>query len=218
MQQTTLIFPDLNLAQRDGHKLRGYFSNLFGSESDLFHNHNREGRVIYRYPHIQYKVVAGDPMLIGIDEGAKLLIERFTKIGQVKIDNDVFPLHHKNLKSEEVPVRMTNTLQAYRFVNPWVSLNQENHKIYVELDKDAKREKLTGILIANMISFFKSIGFHAEGQIMVHLDLREPRLVKFKNQPMLAFYGDFVCNVHLPDFIGLGKSVSRGYGTIVRKK
>ncbi len=218
MQQTNLSFPELKLAQRDGHKLRGYFSNLFGKESDLFHNHDAQGRAIYRYPRIQYKVVDGNPMLIGLGDGAQLLVERFLQVKEIEIDNLVFPLHQKNLKSEEVPVRMTNTLQAYRFVNPWVSLNQENHKIYVELDKDAKREKLTGILIANMISFFKSIGFHAEGQIMVHLDLREPRLVKFKNQPMLAFYGDFVCNVHLPDFIGLGKSVSRGYGTIVRKK
>jgi len=33
---------------------------------------------------------------------------------------------------------------------------------------------------------------------------------------MLTFGGGFVCNVQLPDYIGLGKSVARGFGTITR--
>ena len=31
---------------------------------------------------------------------------------------------------------------------------------------------------------------------------------------MIAFSGRFTANVLLPDFIGLGKSVSRGFGAI----
>ena len=83
MQQTLLQFPNLKLAQRDGHKLRGYFSHLFGQESDLFHNHHPDGKVIYRYPRIQYKVVEGEPMLIGLGEGAQLLVERFLRVKDI---------------------------------------------------------------------------------------------------------------------------------------
>lgn len=217
MQQTLLKFPNLKLQQRDGHKLRGYFSKLFGQESDLFHNHQPDGKFIYRYPRIQYKVVDGQPMLVGLGEGAQLLVDRFLRVKEIEMDNQVFPLQQKNLKSEEVPLRMMNSLQAYKFINPWLALNQKNHKEYLQLDRQQQQDKLKGILVANMISFFKSVDFHADSDIMVHLELTPPRVTKFKNQPILAFYGSFVCNVHLPDYIGLGKSVSRGYGTIVRK-
>ncbi|MDZ7899258.1 MAG: CRISPR-associated endonuclease Cas6 [Arcicella sp.] len=33
---------------------------------------------------------------------------------------------------------------------------------------------------------------------------------------MMAFGGTFMTNALLPDYIGLGKSVSRGFGSIVK--
>ena len=44
----------------------------------------------------------------------------------------------------------------------------------------------------------------------------EPVLTQFKNQPMLGFQGEFVANVLLPDGVGLGKSVARGFGAVQR--
>ena len=35
---------------------------------------------------------------------------------------------------------------------------------------------------------------------------------------MQAFSGSFVTNVSLPDGIGLGKSVARGYGAVLSEK
>ncbi|MDD3175568.1 MAG: CRISPR-associated endonuclease Cas6 [Candidatus Nanoarchaeia archaeon] len=35
---------------------------------------------------------------------------------------------------------------------------------------------------------------------------------------ILAFKGDFKINFILPDYIGLGKSVSRGYGNVRKVK
>jgi len=40
------------------------------------------------------------------------------------------------------------------------------------------------------------------------------KMTQFKNQSMLAFTGTFASNTYLPQYIGLGKSVSRGFGTI----
>ncbi|MEW6621092.1 MAG: CRISPR-associated endonuclease Cas6, partial [bacterium] len=36
--------------------------------------------------------------------------------------------------------------------------------------------------------------------------------------PMLGFLGDFLVNFEIPDYWGIGKSVSRGFGTMVRQK
>jgi len=217
MHQTTLNFPEINLQRRHGHKLRGYFANLFGKESDLFHNHDQDGRQIYRYPRIQYKVVNGTPMMVGIEEGAKLIIERFLQINEIEIEGKVFSLNQKNMKSEEVEVTLNGTLHAYEFVNPWMPLNQDNYERYQSYDEAGKQKQLKSILVRNILNVFSVGGYHAKEEVMVHLETRPARVSMFKNQEMLTFQGKFVTNAVLPDYVGLGKSVSRGFGTIVRK-
>ena len=215
MHTTTLHFPDIQLQQRDGHKLRGYFANLFGEESDLFHNHGKDGQYISRYPKIQYKVVRGKPMLIGIEEGAHLITERFLRIDHIDIDGLELPVYQKNLKSQEQLVRVLNVLYTYEFVTPWQGLNQDNYKRYMQRNDSERKDQLHAILINNMISFFKAIQYQAVDRIMVTSQLKEIP-IQFKSKKMLGFKGQFTCNVQLPDYIGLGKSVSRGFGTIKR--
>ncbi|TVR80018.1 MAG: DNA repair protein, partial [Chitinophagaceae bacterium] len=40
------------------------------------------------------------------------------------------------------------------------------------------------------------------------------KTTRFKDQSMMAFTGSFVVNAILPAGIGLGKGVSRGFGTV----
>jgi len=214
MHQTILHFPQIRLNRRDGHKLRGYFANKFGEESDLFHNHDEAGKAIYRYPRIQYKVVDGIPMLVGLDKGAELLVERFLQIKKLDIDGHRFWVDLKNMKSQEYLTGVQSALHQYRFLNPWMALNQKNHSLYIEGSPEEQQLQLQRILASNIIAFFKSVGHQEEQRIMVNLQLKEPRMTRFKNQQLLTFMGDFVTNVRLPDYIGLGKSVSRGFGTI----
>ena len=47
------------------------------------------------------------------------------------------------------------------------------------------------------------------------IHLKEVKIY-LKHTPMLGFIGIFSINFTLPDYIGLGKSVSRGFGTIKR--
>lgn len=218
MHLTTLHFPQIQLPQRDGHKLRGYFAQQFGAESDLFHNHAETGKVIYRYPSIQYKVVEGSPMVLGLAAGAPLLVERFLRIKELAIEGRRYMLEEKNLKSEEVAVGMSNALHAYEFVTPWLALNQSNFAAYQQYDLAQQKNQLTSILTRNILNFFKAANYYAEQQIMIHWNEIKPLQVQFKNQKMTAFLGHFVANVELPNYIGLGKSVARGFGTIQAKK
>jgi hypothetical protein len=39
-----------------------------------------------------------------------------------------------------------------------------------------------------------------------------------KGQTMVGFVGSFTLNLQIPDLLGLGKSVSRGFGTIEERK
>lgn len=217
MQQTLLQFPEVKLLRRDGHKLRGYFANLFGQESDLFHNHDADGKSLYRYPRVQYKVVDQTPTLVGLAEGAQLLTERFLQIREIDIDGEIIPLHQKNMRSDQIAVGLSDELLEYEFVTPWYPLNQENFGIYNQAESAKQQDQLKRILINNILNIFTFDEYYADQRVMVHLHLQRPTFSRFKNQKILTFFGSFVTNAILPDYIGLGKSVARGFGTIRRK-
>jgi hypothetical protein len=42
--------------------------------------------------------------------------------------------------------------------------------------------------------------------------------MNFKNIPMVCFTGEFTMNFLLPDYLGIGKQVARGFGTVRRIK
>jgi hypothetical protein len=67
------------------------------------------------------------------------------------------------------------------------------------------------------LSFFKGLNIRLESsqRLMAKTDFQE-KSTKFKDKDMLAFEGKFVTNALLPDGIGLGKGVSRGFGSILK--
>lgn len=213
MHLTTLSFPDITLRQSDGHKLRGYFANTFGQDSDLYHNHREDGSSIYRYPRIQFKVVDSCPMVVGLEDGAKLLIDRFLSLTEIQIMQRTYDLHQKQLQSQDVNLGVQDELFSYTLMTPWMALNQNNHTLFKKQTHEENRQLLKRILIGNILSVYKAMSHMETESILVKPSLT-PIQTNFKNQPMIAFTGSFVTNAYLPDYIGLGKSVARGFGTI----
>jgi len=44
--------------------------------------------------------------------------------------------------------------------------------------------------------------------------VKDERWVSYKKVKMLAFSLEFTANVHLPDYVGLGKGCSEGWGVV----
>ncbi len=215
IHQTIIRFPEINLETRDAHKLRGYFGNLFQEHSPLLHNHLETGENVYRYPLVQYKVLDGVPILVGLKEGADLLIQLFLKIKELQIEQRTYPVFQKNIESKIVNIGLTDDLIAYRFQTLWMALSQQNYREYLAEDDVQKAKHLKSILTGNLLSFFKAMDYRADETVMVNLKIIAERETRFKNNAMLAFEAAFVTNALLPGFIGLGKSVARGFGSIV---
>lgn len=214
LHQTIIRFPEIQLATRDAHKLRGYFGTLFQDHSPLLHNHLETGESAYRYPMVQYKVLDGVPILVGLNEGADLLIGLFLKIKELKIGERTYPVLQKNIESKTVNIGLSDDLHSYRFQTLWMALSQRNYAEYMAEATEQQPKHLKAILTGNILSFFKSMNYRADANVMVNLKITAERETQFKNNAMLAFEGFFVTNVLLPQYIGLGKSVARGFGTI----
>lgn len=216
IQNVTIQFPEITLKTRDAHKLRGYFGNLFKEYSPLLHNHYETGELRYKYPLVQYKVINNIATLVALQEGAQLLSQLFLKIRELKIDGQVYPVLSKNIKSELVNIGYSEELKEYRFQTVWMGLNQENHLRYIRLDDQSEKNKLLDkVLTGNVLSFLKGLNIFLEPnqRLMAKCRLTE-KSTRFKDKDMMAFSGSFVINAQLPDGIGLGKAVSRGFGTI----
>ncbi len=214
IQTTKIKFSDINLHTRDAHKLRGYFGNLFKEKSPLLHNHFESGQNRYAYPLVQYKIINKTPHLIGLNEGAELLIELFLKIKEIKIEEKLYPIYSKNITNQLSIIGIDSNLNEYKFQTLWMALNQNNFNKYINLlPGKEKKDFLEKVLIGNILSFFKYMNYKAEERIYVKLNFTEKETL-FKNRQMIAFAGTFTTNVLLPDLIGLGKAVSRGFGTI----
>jgi len=211
--KTIIRFPEIKLRTRDAHKLRGYFGNLFKEKSELLHNHMGNGEYRFKYPQVQYKVIDHTPLLVGVKEGAELLPGLFLKIKELDIDGKKYPIHQKNIESGPFNIGVTDSSCTYEFQTLWMALNQSNYEKYQDRDELARQQLLERIVTGNCLSFFKDMDLWVDDQIHVKGSFKE-KSTRFKNNRMLAFNGVITANVALPDYIGLGKAVSRGFGTI----
>lgn len=216
LTHTVINFPDVSANASAGDKLRGYISSLVNNESEhLFHNHNTDGKLIYRYPRIQYKVIKNVPYIVGIMEGSDQLVKLFLNIKELNIDGNIIPVNSKTISRNIVTASVNQGLFKYRFETMWMGLNQKNYKEYIGLYIEHKQTFLEKCLTNNILSFYKAVGLFVTEKILVTGSFK-PHNTNFKDNKMIVFSGSFTTNVQLPDYIGLGKSVSRGYGTIKR--
>ena len=106
--------------------------------------------------------------------------------------------------------------QKYR-IKGWLALNGENYRKYSSTESLSGRiTMLEGILQTNILSMLKSFDFYVHDRIRCTiLDLEGPYTINYKDTRMRSFNATFASNFSLPLFIGLGKGVSLGHGTLL---
>jgi len=209
-----IIFGDIDLSARDTPKLRGAVAAKFPQHT-LLHHHLEAGRLLYQYPRVQYKVINGSPMIIGIREGIGILEEICGAIGEMNLSPHGPSLYSElRIELAEEIFGEADDLFEYFFATPWMALNQKNHNQYLEGAREVNERLLKSILVGNILSLSKSLGYEVKSHIFASLRLSE-MASNFKDNRMLSFRGKFLVNFHIPDYLGLGKSVSRGFGSVV---
>ena len=199
--------------------LRGAVIDTVGSDTNiLFHNHTEDG-VRYSYPLIQYKRIQGKAAIVCIGEGTEAIGEFFSSCNyNVHIGKREIALEVESVKADRCLVQLWDTLFTYR-IRKWLPLNQENYEKYVAMDSIAdKYAMLERLLTGNILSLAKGVGIHFEKQVECKITaVDEPRILTYKGVKMMAFDAEFKTNVSIPDFVGLGKGVSLGFGTVMKK-
>jgi len=219
MKKATLYFNNIKLNPSQIHKLRGYVGNVF-AEHDMIHNHDlKTGKNIYRYPLIQFKIIDNTPCIIALTEKAvQVFTEIFMTLDEIVIDGREIPINEKDLKIETIDFGFSQETFMYEFITPWIGLNQKNFAAYINLKiQKEKNDLLKRIIIGNILSMSKYLNLQLDQNQKINVDLQcQQTKVTLKGRQMIGFKGIFKTNFMIPDYTALGKSVSRGYGTIKR--
>ncbi len=192
-------------------KLRGFLAHLFANISE-FHHHSENS---YHYPLIQYKRIENKLAIIGIKEFAEFIFQNMSELDHITTETQKIPLNNIEIKSSLYIIELVHT--KYKFLSPWIALNKRNYAKFKELKNSDKKSFLEKILVGNILSMLKGFEIFINYKIIVSI-------TKFRSIPVIAhknkfagMYAEFETNILLPDHLGLGKSVTKGFG-VIRKR
>ncbi|MGB2727026.1 MAG: CRISPR-associated endonuclease Cas6 [Halobacteriota archaeon] len=111
---------------------------------------------------------------------------------------------------------MSTEIISYEFITLWIALSQDNYQQYLESKREERRELLRRTLIGNIPSASKGLDYVVLEEIKVEIGRLRQRKCEIKGTAFIGFLDRFMANFVIPDYMGLGKSVSRGFGTVRR--
>ena len=197
----------------DARRLRGAISQVM--QRPEFHNHIGD-KLNYVEPLIRYDSSFGRLAAIGICNGA-LLLKELPRFQSLRLGDNDIDVHRQTTTPSRVEVGAVESMIRYRFASECLPLNQENHDRWHRMSFSEKSELMRRIVVGNILSFAKGIGMSVTARLKAECDLVPVGFRTLKpGVRLLGFSGEFSVNFKLPPMWGLGKSTSRGFGTVQR--
>lgn len=197
---------------------RGCVNSTMENANILFHNHINDDELRYRYPLIQYKRINKCASIVCIGEGTEVIGD-FFEAGNFhfKIDEREVDMKIERIEAKRTIVQVWDSEFRYT-MRKWLPLSSENYQEYRKLEGIVEQTVfLQKILIGNILSMCKGLSIAIEKEISCKItNIDNNRIYTYKGVKMMGFDVEFKTNVSLPDFIGLGKGVSLGFGMIKR--
>lgn len=157
----------------------------------------------------------GKPLVIGINEGAEILQRIYLELSHVRLGPREYQITEKTIIIRTDDVVVTQELKSFSFLTPWLALNEKNYEKYQKFgSREKRKELLQSILVGNLLSMSKGLGYTVSEAIRAEIKNFKEVRTKLKDIPMIGFLGTFSVNFEIPDYWGIGKSVSRGFGTV----
>jgi len=195
-------------------ELRSFLGKKISGYSEL-HKDNSAG-FIHRYPVLQCKQVKGNLIVTGIAQGADCLSQLIGDRMVLGSGESRCRITARDPAVRSEPFGVTDTPYQYEFLTPWLALNQQHAKKFYDLNgkpqRDAFMEKL---LTAHLTTLAKSLDCDLPSPLSCQAKVRFLR-ERIDRENVMVFLGKFRINLGIPDYLGIGRSVSLGYGTTKR--
>ncbi len=200
-------------------QLRGFIGNQFKKYVELHHHLNSsegDSKLKHEYPKIQYNIKGNKAILLGIEENAISVLRNVVmNVKELILGPNKYNIVEINAHYDDTEFGIVNSGRVflYKFLSPWLALNSENYKRFTIATIKERRKLLKSILIGNILSMSKHLGYNVPDTIQVEIELT-PMKVFYKDIPLVGFKGIFETNFLIPDHVGIGKAVSHGFGIV----
>ena len=164
------------------------------------------------YPLIQYKVIRGAPIIVAINEGCDILWEIYDYLDEIN-ERSTWKITEKRIIERKVNLGPTDRRVRYRFLTPWLAIPAEELGKKTQNNPQQKNKILALVLESNFLGIARNFNITIESALQISLNVRDNYIVQ-KDTGIAGFFGTFFANFELPPFLGLGRSISRGFGTI----
>ncbi len=178
-----------------------------------FHNHLDRG-LVYQHPLIRYDTSEGHATILGLAHGA-MLVRALPPLTSLRLGSRDFSITSRSIIADRIPIGVSPDMISYTFRTPYLALNQDNHEIWRRASNSERSQLLERVLIGNLLSLSKSIGLSVSSRLRAEINLVPGGFEEIKpGLRLLGFEGSFRTNFLLPQRWGIGKSSSRGFGTL----
>lgn len=168
----------------------------------------------FLYPRVQVKILNEQIYIIGIHEGVKPVLSLVKNFDMFDFGNITFEIKNTDIEQDEQQFIPTDRLIRYRFITPWVALNQMTGGKYRFLTNQEKPSFLNRLLGQNIVFMAKEVGIDLNDKVFTKVKVSSLFPKPVDENKWGAFMGEFKTNFVLPNYIGVGNGITRGYGTI----
>ena len=195
------------------YQVKGVLMNQFPDE-EIVPMLDGSYRDKYLYPRVQVKILNEQIYIIGIGEGVESVKAIAKKMESMDFGNITFQVLNNEIEEHSDRFQPVAKLIRYRFVTPWVALNQTTGSRYRLLNNVDRVNFLNRLLGQNIVFMAREMGMELEENIFTKVTLSSlfPKPVDENNWG--SFDGEFRANFVLPNYLGIGNGITRGYGAL----
>ncbi|MCK5330956.1 MAG: hypothetical protein KAK01_06095 [Candidatus Marinimicrobia bacterium] len=195
------------------YQVKGVFMRQFPDE-ELIPLLDGRYRDRFLYPRVQVKILNEQIYIVGINEGVEPILSIVDKFDFLDFGNITFQVLDVDLDEHEDLFQPIPRMIRYRFITPWVALNQTTGIRYRYLNSMEKMNYLSRLLSQNIVFLAREMGMELEEKIFTKLSLTSLFPKTVDETYWGAFNGEFRTNFLLPNYLGVGNGITRGYGAI----
>lgn len=168
----------------------------------------------FLYPRVQVKILNEQIFVVGIKEGAESVKSLANELTELNFGNITFEIVDSDIEETNDQFIHIDQLLRYKFVSPWVALGNTTQKRYNFLKNKDRVNFLNRLLGQNLVFLGREMRIDLNEQVYTKIKLSSLMPALVDENSWGAFTGEFQTNFVLPDYIGIGNGITRGYGTI----
>ena len=195
------------------YQVKGVFMKQFSDEK-IVPFLDGKLRSKYLYPRVQVKILNEQIYIVGINEGVDPVLSLIDNLKFFNFGDITIKIEKTDIEQNKDPVLLVDKLLRYKFVTPWVALNAGSSRKFKGIEENDKILFLNKLLGQNLLFLSKELGLDKDSKIYtkVEVDNIDPHI--HEENGWRSFKGEFRTNFMLPNFIGFGNGITRGFGAI----